>query len=431
VSLLQVKLPVLHAGQVAIWRAAKPHRLNAVRCGRRYGKTKMMVTIAGDVAANGGAAGLYTPEHKQLQEPYDELIEILKPITRKANKTEGTIRTINGGVVDFWALNDNELAGRGREYDVNLVDEGAFTKNGQMVGIWKKSISPTMITKPKAKAWVFSTPNGDAPDNFFNIICNDLDKNLKFVEHYAPTSANPYIQAEELEREERDNHPLVWRQEFLAQFVDWSGVAFFARENLLVDGKPVAYPALCDGVFATVDTAIKTGSSHDGTGVIYWALNRFTPGPPAVILDWDIVQVDGDLLVAWLPNVFRRLEELALQCKARGGSIGTFVEDKASGITLIQHAVRNRWPVNPIDSKLTSVGKDERAISVSGYVYTGKAKISGFAFDKVTTYKGVTRNHLLSQVTGFRIGAKDGLQDDLLDAFCYGLAISQGNDKGY
>jgi hypothetical protein len=29
----------------------------------------------------------------------------------------------------------------------------------------------------------------------------------------------------------KDNDPLVYAQEYLAEFVDWSGVAFFSREK--------------------------------------------------------------------------------------------------------------------------------------------------------------------------------------------------------
>jgi hypothetical protein len=41
-------------------------------------------------------------------------------------------------------------------------------------------------------------------------------------------------------------------------------------------------------------------------------------------------------------------------------------------------------------------------LSVSGYVNKGWVKISKHAYEKVTVYKGRSRNHLLSQVTGFR-----------------------------
>ena len=40
----------------------------------------------------------------------------------------------------------------------------------------------------------------------------------------------------------KDNDPLVYAQEYLAEFVDWSGVAFFSREKLLVDNQPLPLP---------------------------------------------------------------------------------------------------------------------------------------------------------------------------------------------
>jgi hypothetical protein len=60
---------------------------------------------------------------------------------------------------------------------------------------------------------------------------------------------------------------LLARRGSLVEFVDWSGVAFFALGKLLVNAKPVEVPAICDGVFAIVDSATKTGSENDGTGV--------------------------------------------------------------------------------------------------------------------------------------------------------------------
>jgi hypothetical protein len=82
----------------------------------------------------------------------------------------------------------------------------------------------------------------------------------------------------------------------------------------------------------------------------------------------------------------------------------------------------------PIDSKLTAMGKTERAIAVSGFVHRAMVKISRPCFDRVTTFKGVTLNHLLSQVKAFRIGDEDARDkaDDLLDTFCYSLLIALG-----
>ena len=41
----------------------------------------------------------------------------------------------------------------------------------------------------------------------------------------------------------KNTPPLVYQQEYLAEFVDWSGAAFFAREHLLVNGEPIEMPA--------------------------------------------------------------------------------------------------------------------------------------------------------------------------------------------
>jgi hypothetical protein len=57
-------------------------------------------------------------------------------------------------------------------------------------------------------------------------------------------------------------------------------------------------------------------------------------------------------------------------------------------------------------------------------------KITKHAYEKVTIYKGRSRNHLLPQVTGFRIGVQDR-DDDLLDAWVYSIALGLGNAKGF
>jgi hypothetical protein len=225
---------------------------------------------------------------------------------------------------------------------------------------------------------------------------------------------------------------------------DWSasaGQAFFTENNLLVPNAegghdPIADPDRCDYVAAVIDTAVKTGSANDGTGIVYIAIDkvqRRLGHPPLRILDWDIQQIEGALLETWLPTVFQNLEHYAKLCGARYGSGGVWIEDKSSGMVLLQQAQRRGWPAQPIESALTSVGKDERAISVSGYVYRGEVKLTERAFNKIVTYKDVTRNHLLSQVTGFRVGDKDARtrQDDLLDAFCYSIALSLGDSGAF
>ena len=95
---------------------------------------------------------------------------------------------------------------------------------------------------------------------------------------------------EELDKLERENVPLVYQQEYLAEFVDWSGVAFFTLGKLLVNAKP---------------------------GVVYFAVNRHGDSVPLTVLDWDVTQIEGALLETWLPTVFENLETMARKYKSR------------------------------------------------------------------------------------------------------------------
>lgn len=216
------------------------------------------------------------------------------------------------------------------------------------------------------------------------------------------------------------------------------GSYFFNREHILLgrpappprEGlvyEPVDYPINCDGVIAVIDTATKTGKKRDGTGIMWTAYTRY-PEPSAVILDWDIIQIEASLLEVWLPGQLERAEELARMCGARAGSLGAFIEDKDSGQILLQQATRRGLNAHAIDSTLVAAGKDGRAISVSGYVYKSMILMSRFAYDKTTVYKGKNRNHALHQITGFRMGAGTSDDDDeLFDDFCYTAAILFGD----
>lgn len=372
--------------------------------------------------------GFFVPEYKFMAEAYEQALEFVTPLKKQSSKTEGVIRLKTGGRIDFWSL-ENEAAGRGRKYHGALIDEAAFTKNSTMSAIWQRAIKPTLLDY-KGYAIAASTPNGIDPDNWFYQINTDASQG--FVKYHAPSHTNPHLPQDELKRLETENHPMVYKQEYLAEFIDWSGVAFFSLEYLLQEGKPVEYPKFCDSVFAVIDSAVKSGSENDGTGVVYCAYSKYV-GTPLTILDWDIRQLEGAALEEWLPSVRERLEELAAKCGARLGVSGIHIEDKASGTILIQQAAKRNLPVHAIDSKLTQFGKDERAISVSGYVYRGMVKFSDAAYNKVVQFKGSTRNHLVAQMVSFRPGDKENSRraDDLLDCFTYSTAIALGDHGGW
>ncbi len=420
-----------HAGQQHI--ADNRSKRTVLRCGRRFGKTVMIENLGSAWAAHDAKRiGWFCPNYKLLIPSYARILRMVRPMVVSASKIDGLIELEGGGGIEFWTLNDPE-AGRSRSYDEVIIDEASLAKG--LRDIWEQAIAPTLLDR-NGNATMAGTPKGIDDENYFYQACTNKTKTSTWAElwkeFHAPTSANPTLNRGAVESLQQRYPPLVYKQEYLAEFVDWSGDAFFSSTSLTVDGLGVPYPMNCDCVYAVIDSAMKDGSENDGTGVTYFGLSQHF-GHPLTILDWDVIQIKSDLLPTWLPSVFDRLEQLAKICKARRGSIGAFIEDKASGITLNQHSARMGWPAQPISGDITAIGKDGRAINASGPVHRGEVKMSVYAYDKVTEYKGMTRNHLLSQVCSYRIGDKDAAKrsDDLLDTFTYGVIIGLNGAEGF
>ncbi len=388
----------------------------------------MLIMLACNGAVHGQSWGVFAPDYKILTETYKEIHDTLLPIITNSSKVDGVIRVEGGGRIDAWTLN-NPRAGRSRRYHGVLLDEVAFA-GPDMIDIWEKAIKPSLLDF-RGQAWAFSTPNGKNDDQFFYRACTD--PKLGFYEQHAPTSANPYLPADEIANLPLENDPLVYQQEYLAEFVDWSGSAFFSIESLLVDGQPVTVDWRVDQVYAVVDSASKADQQHDSTAVMFY-LRSIHSGIPLVIADWDIVKIEASLLVNWIPAINARLEEIATQYRARQGNLGIWIEDKDSGVMLNQAVPRTGIRSHPIDSKITGIGKEGRAIAASPYVYQGKVKFSEHAYNKTKSHKQQTKNHAIDQICGFRMGQKASEykgQRDLLDTFTYGVLIGLGDSRGY
>lgn len=419
----------LHENQQKIYNELG--RRNLLRCGRRFGKTSLLETafaaraLAGGGDGYGHKVGWFTPDYKLMRPTFNRMARLLRPVTLHSSRTENILELINGGLIEFWTL-DNPDAGRSRDYDHVVIDEASLKLKG-LQEIIEQAITPTLLDRG-GTITMAGTPKGVDPESFFYMAATQKEK-FGYREWHAPSWLNPNLSQTEIARLESDNPPLVYSQEYCAEFVDWSGHAFFSLESLTINGQPVEPPRHCEAIVATIDSATKTGKEHDGTAVMWSAYVRY-PEPRLYILDWDLIQIEGAMLELWLPNVINRGREYAKQYKARWG-FGCFIEDKNSGSILIQQAKRREMPVVPIDAKITSWGKEERALNVSGYVFKGWVKLTPDAYSRSVNYKGDYANHFRRQVIGYRVGNKEQIEDDLLDCFTYGIAITCGNPDGF
>src|SRR6516164_2050010 len=86
-----IVLPMLHPGQQEAFNI--PARFRALRCGRRWGKTAFLKTIACDMAAKGCQVGWFVPNYRYAAEAYTENELTLSPAIESSSRNIGIIRT--------------------------------------------------------------------------------------------------------------------------------------------------------------------------------------------------------------------------------------------------------------------------------------------------------------------------------------------------
>lgn len=236
---ITVSLPRLHVNQQQIWN--ERDRFNVICNGRRWGKTKMGIWLAARGALDGLPVGWFAPEFKYLLEPWQELKTRLAPVASRVSEQERCIYLITGGKVEFWSLSDPD-AGRSRKYGRVIVDEAGMVAN--LNDIWNKAIRPT-LTDLRGDLWTLSTPKGR---NFFWQMFRRGDhtegsthKRKGWKSWTMPTLTNPCIPGlkEEIEEARNELPERVFRQEYLAEFLDDAGGVFTGVRAVLNPNKPV------------------------------------------------------------------------------------------------------------------------------------------------------------------------------------------------
>lgn len=216
-----VKLPRLHPAQQTIVGEGlhKPPRYRVVLCGRRFGKTTLALSeLPRQALLTGLNYAYFAPTYKYLAPVWEDLCRVLAPVTQRKSETQRLLRLINGGSIECWSL-DNEDAGRSRGYAGVVIDEPALVKNLERA--WT-AIRPTLT---KDRGWVLMTGTPFGRGFFYDLYLRATrDENWRCY-HY-PTAANPYIDPEEI-AEAREMLPdRLFRQEYMAEWLDDAGGVF-------------------------------------------------------------------------------------------------------------------------------------------------------------------------------------------------------------
>lgn len=262
-----VILPALHAGQAKM--AAGLKRWNHARMGRRFGKSQFgldyLFTDKSGIpgALHGNPVGWFAPTNKLLGDAWREAKYLLRDIHTAKNEVDHRLELYGGGSVEFWTLDIDDPA-RGRKYAKIVVDEAAMVRD--LLEKWQKSMRPT-LTDYRGGAYFGSTTKGK---NDFWRIEQELRKYApdESAFFHAPSSDNPFLDPAEIEAAKRELPSLIFRQEYLAEYIDFGGGV--VNPDWCQHGLPVETQLIVIGV----DLAISQKTTADYTTLVAMTRER-------------------------------------------------------------------------------------------------------------------------------------------------------------
>lgn len=188
-------------------------RFNLVKTGRRFGKTEL-VKILTSYALQGKFIGVWFPTYKDLSEIWREIVFTFFPAILKKNEQLNQILFINGGIIDFWSMDDPD-SGRGRKYHRVIMDEFAKAKKNKEA--WQGTIRAT-LTDYKGDAWFFSTPKGKG--NYFYELQQKAKDDPKWAYFKFTSYDNPYLDPKEIDGAKSELEQIYFDQEYMAEDID-------------------------------------------------------------------------------------------------------------------------------------------------------------------------------------------------------------------
>lgn len=226
---------VPHAGQLAI-HASGSARFRTVCCGRRWGKTLCLAAELLD-RAGGEAAGDYgwiAPTYFIAERGIEALRAIAgdfvtiagrNPVRCEFTGAHGTSR-----ILFLSADNPESILGLG--FKGIVVDEAARIPPD----VWHYTIRPT-LAQTMGWATLISTPNGRGWFYDLHTRGNDPAETEYRSFHFA-SNTNPFFPTAEWEEAKRTLPEDVFRQEYMAEFLEDSAGVFHSVDACLVDSPP-------------------------------------------------------------------------------------------------------------------------------------------------------------------------------------------------
>jgi hypothetical protein len=203
-------------------------RFRVVAAGRRFGKSFLSINELAKFARHPKQKCLYVaPTYRQARQViWDELKNRLYSVKwiKKVNESDLHIILKNGSII-YVRSADNREALRGAKYNFIVMDECADIHEETWHQILRPTLSDTQghalfIGSPKGRNW------------FFDLY--SLSGETDWQSWQFTTEQGGNVPLEEIEAAKRDLDAKTYEQEYLSQFVSYSGVVYygFTEDNI-------------------------------------------------------------------------------------------------------------------------------------------------------------------------------------------------------
>ena len=212
-------------------------RFRQVVAGRRFGKTMLAINELAkySVKPKQRVLALYSTYGQAKNTIWNELKDKLyeKNWIKKVNESELTITLKNDSKI-FVKSADNREALRGSRYDFIVFDEAADLHKD----VWTTICRP-MLADSNGHALFIGTPKGKG--NWFYDLFVKSGAEQDWNSHVYKTIDGGWITQEEVESAKRDLDEREFKQEFEAEFQDYSGIIYhaFTEANIQPNEYPV------------------------------------------------------------------------------------------------------------------------------------------------------------------------------------------------
>ena len=199
------------------------NRFKIIISGRRSGKTMCAIASLAKYSRYPNRKVMYVaPTYRMAKQiAWEDLKRLLmeRNWVKKINESELSITLVNGSTILLRSA-DNPDSIRGIGLDYVVIDEAADISEEA----WRAVIRPTLSDR-EGHAMIISTPKGRG---YLYDLYNDAKHQPDWHSWQFTTAQGGIVSSKELEQAKLDLDERTYKQEYEAQFVDYSGLIYYA-----------------------------------------------------------------------------------------------------------------------------------------------------------------------------------------------------------